>query len=48
MFRSLLPSSPRGLGAWLAYAVILVTPGSFILLPLLWLGRIMMKRLHHA
>ena len=44
MFRSLLPSSPRGLGAWLAYAVILLTPGSFIVIPLLWLASRLKRR----
>ena len=38
MFRSLMTSSPRSLEAWLACALILVTPGSFIVLPLLWLA----------
>ena len=38
MFRRLMTSPPRSLEAWLAYALILVTPGSFIVVPVLWLA----------
>jgi len=34
-----LSSSSAKLGKWCALAVALVTPGSFIVLPLLWLAR---------
>jgi Na+-translocating ferredoxin:NAD+ oxidoreductase RnfE subunit len=36
MFSRLLPSCPRSPAAWCAYVLILVTPGSFLVLPLLW------------
>jgi len=34
-----LPVSPARLGKWCAIAVVLVTPGSFIVLPAIWLAR---------
>jgi len=37
MFRHLIASSPRELGKWCAYALMLLAPGSFIVLPVLWL-----------
>jgi hypothetical protein len=32
-------TSPPHLGKWLAYVLILLTPGSFVLVPVLWLLR---------
>ena len=37
--KKLTGSSPRELTKWLAYALVLLAPGSFVLLPLLWLVR---------
>ena len=34
-----LPASSPKLGMWCALAIALVTPGSFIVLPILWLAR---------
>ncbi len=34
-----LPVSPARLGKWCAIAVVLVTPGSFVVLPVIWLAR---------
>jgi hypothetical protein len=39
MFRALTPSSPRELTKWCAYAAVLLLPGSFIVLPAVWLIR---------
>jgi hypothetical protein len=36
MFRRLIASSPRELRIWCAYALILLAPGSFVVLPVLW------------
>src|SRR5688572_23518808 len=33
-------TSPRDLGKWCAYLLILLTPGSFIVLPVVWLVRL--------
>jgi hypothetical protein len=40
MFRRLIASSPREVRTWCAYALILLAPGSFFVLPLLWLVRL--------
>jgi hypothetical protein len=40
MFRQLLAFSPRDLGKCCAYALILLAPGSFVVLPVLWLVRL--------
>jgi uncharacterized membrane protein len=39
MFRPLPALTPTGLGKWCAYALVLLAPGSFIALPVLWLVR---------
>jgi hypothetical protein len=39
MFRRSIGLSPRELGKCFAYALILLAPGSFVVLPLLWLVR---------
>ena len=39
MFRVLTTSSPRELMKWCAYALVLLVPGSFVVLPVLWLVR---------
>jgi hypothetical protein len=39
MFRRPIAPSPRELWKWCAYALILLAPGSFVVLPLLWLAR---------
>jgi hypothetical protein len=39
MFRPSIGMSPRELGKCFAYALILLAPGSFVVLPLLWLVR---------
>jgi hypothetical protein len=40
MFRRLIASSPRELGKYCAYALILLAPGSFVVLPVFWLVRL--------
>ena len=40
MFRRLIASSPRSLSKWCAYTLILLAPGSFIVLPVMWLVKI--------
>lgn len=40
MFRRLIASSPRSLSKWCAYTLILLAPGSFIVLPVVWLVKI--------
>ena len=37
MFSRLKAATPQELGKWCVYALVLLTPGSFIALPLLWL-----------
>ena len=44
MFRPLTPPFPRELAKWCAYALLLLAPGSFFVLPLLWLVRRMPLR----
>ena len=39
MFRPLIASTPRELAKWLTYALVLLAPGSFVVLPVLWLLR---------
>jgi hypothetical protein len=39
MIRRLIAATPRELVKCCAYALILLTPGSFVVLPLLWLIR---------
>ena len=40
MFRRLIASSPRSLSKWCAYTLILLAPGSFVVLPVLWLVKV--------
>jgi hypothetical protein len=40
MFRRVIASPPRSLSRWCGYALILLTPGSFIVLPLFWLLKV--------
>jgi hypothetical protein len=40
MFPRLTASSPRELWKWCAYALILLAPGSFVVLAVLWLVRL--------
>jgi hypothetical protein len=40
MFRRPKALSPREFGKYCAYALILLAPGSFVLLPVLWLVRL--------
>ena len=40
MFRCLKTPSPPELRKWGAYALILLVPGSFVILPVLWLVRL--------
>ncbi len=39
MFRRLKPPSPPELRKWGACALVLLVPGSFVVLPVLWLVR---------
>jgi hypothetical protein len=39
MFRALTTATPRDVAKWGAYALLLLAPGSFIVLPVLWLVR---------
>lgn len=39
MYRFLVAPSPRELMKWCAYALVLLTPGSFVVLPVLWVIR---------
>lgn len=39
MFRRTIALSPREFGKYCAYALILLAPGSFVVLPLIWLVR---------
>jgi len=39
MFRPLAVPTPRELTKWCAYALLLLAPGSFVVLPVLWLVR---------
>jgi hypothetical protein len=39
MFNRLIASLPRDLGKWCGCALVLLAPGSFVILPLLWLIR---------
>lgn len=39
MFSNWKAILPRGLAKWLGYALVLLAPGSFIILPALWLAR---------
>ena len=39
MYTWIKAMSPRDLAKWLAYALFLLAPGSFVVLPLLALGR---------
>jgi len=40
MFRSLTAASPRNVGKWCACALLLLAPGSFIVLLALWIARL--------
>src|SRR5687768_6651353 len=44
MIRLLTPPFPSELAKWCAYALLLLTPGSFFVLPVLWLIRRMPLR----
>jgi hypothetical protein len=35
---------PRGLGKWALYAVMLLAPGSFVILPVMWLLRLCARK----
>jgi hypothetical protein len=39
MFRTVTAPSPRELTKWCVYALVLLAPGSFVVLPVLWLVR---------
>jgi hypothetical protein len=39
MFRPLIDALPPGLAKWCAYALIALAPGSFVVLPVVWLIR---------
>lgn len=41
MFRRLMASSPRELGKYCAFALILFAPGSFVVLPVMWVVRLL-------
>lgn len=41
LLRSLFAPTPREVTKWFAYALILVAPGSFVVLPVLWLARLL-------
>jgi hypothetical protein len=40
MLRQPISASPRDFGKWCAYAVALLAPGSFVVLPAIWLYRL--------
>jgi len=40
MFRSLTAALPHSIGKWCAYAVLLLVPGSSIVLLALWIARL--------
>ena len=44
MLGHLKASLPHNLGKWCAYAVILLVPGSFIVLPVMWLVRLFVRK----
>ncbi len=44
MLRRLIASSPHELGKWCAYAVILLVPGTFVVLPVMWLIRLVVRK----
>jgi|SoiMethySBSTD1v2_1073268.scaffolds.fasta_scaffold21989_2 hypothetical protein len=44
MIRQLIAAVPPEVARWCAYALVLLAPGSFIVLPLLWLARQMHRR----
>jgi len=39
MFRTRTASRPREIAKWCVYALVLLAPGSFVVLPVLWLIR---------
>jgi hypothetical protein len=39
MFNATKAIPPREMAKWCAYTLVLLAPGSFVVLPLLWLGR---------
>jgi hypothetical protein len=41
MVRSPKASPPRELAKWCTYALLLLAPGSFVILPVLWLYRLL-------
>ena len=41
MYNRLMAISPPELRKWCAYALILLVPGSFVVIPVLWLVRLM-------
>ena len=43
MLRRYIESSPHPLGKWCAYALLLLLPGSLIVLPVLWLVRLVRR-----
>jgi hypothetical protein len=44
MLGRLKASLPHNLGKWCAYALILLVPGSFIALPVMWLVRFFVRK----
>ena len=40
MFSFWKKNPPRGLAKWLGYGLVLLAPGSFVILPALWLARL--------
>lgn len=46
MFRPLMALSLREVTKWCAYALVLLAPGSFVVLPVLWLVRLLGTK-HH-
>jgi hypothetical protein len=48
MFRPLASQSPLELRKWCAYALLLLAPGSFVVLPALWLVRHLAFRSRHG
>lgn len=39
MFHSLIATPPREITKWCGYVLLLLAPGSFVILPVLWLVR---------
>jgi hypothetical protein len=39
VFQTLMAMPPREIARWCGYAFLLLAPGSFVILPVLWLAR---------